>query len=99
MAVTVERTDGRTRVVLVGPLGVREAKLLQAALAEVAPTETVLIDDTGVAGVDTSAIQLLVAFARARRHGRRSLEVTDGALIATLRRLGMHHELAPVDRT
>ena len=96
MAVSLERADDRTRVVLSGPLSVREAKILHTALSEVVPTETVVVvDDTGVSGVDTSAIQLLVAFARARRQAGRALEVTNGVLVATLRRLGMQHELAP----
>jgi ABC-type transporter Mla MlaB component len=96
MAVTLERADEGTRVVLSGPLTVREARTLHAALREVAPAETVIVvDDTGVCGVDTSAIQLLVAFARARRQAGRALDVTDGALVATLRRLGMQQELAP----
>jgi ABC-type transporter Mla MlaB component len=98
MAVTLERPDGQTRVVLSGPLSVREARTLHATLREIRSSEAlVVVDDRGVAGVDTSAIQLLVAFARARRQAGLALEVTDGALVAALRRLGMQQELASFD--
>jgi ABC-type transporter Mla MlaB component len=99
MTVRLERADDHTRLVLSGTLSVREAKALHATLCEVAPTEgAVVLDDQSVAGVDTSAIQLLVAFARARHQARRGLDITHGALMGALCRLGLEHELAPLDR-
>lgn len=94
MTIAIERAGSGPRVVLSGELSVRQARDLHAALCEVAPAETpVVVDDTGVTTVDTSAIQLLVAFARDRRQAQRALEVTDGALVRALRRLGMDGDL------
>lgn len=87
--VTEYVSDG-VRLVLSGQTGVTEAAALHAALVLLAPTPgRVVVDESRLAGFDVSLLQLLVAFARARRQAGLSVGVVIGPAVARLSELGL----------
>ena len=65
--VTEYLADG-ARLVLSGDVGVAEAAALHAALVELAATDgCVTVDESRLHGSDVTLLQLVLAFARARR--------------------------------
>lgn len=92
--VTEYLADG-ARLVLSGDVGVAEAAALHAALVELAATDgCVTVDESRLHGYDVTLLQLLVAFARARRDARRAVSVVAGPAVARLRALGLGADIA-----
>ena len=85
-----------TELALPANCSIRDVAALKTSLlAMLETTDTVVIDAQGVERIDTSSVQLLVAFARDRAAGSRALEWrgVDGAFGHALRVLGL--EAAP----
>ena len=95
--VTEYQTEG-ARLVLSGDLTVVDAGALHAALGELSDVSGLIaVDDTRVQGFDVSLLQLLLAFARARRAAGRDLVVTLGPAVQRLAALGLGSELGQHD--
>jgi len=91
--VTEYLADG-ARLVLSGDVGVAEAAALHAALVELAATDgCVTVDESRLHGSDVTLLQLVLAFARARRAAGRAVGVVPGPATARLRDLGLGAEI------
>ena len=89
---TAEVGDGRTRVALTGIVDIFEAVPLHAVLRDLArePRE-VVVDASACSGLDSSALQLLLALREAldAGGGRLVLEAGDGPAARLLGRFGL----------
>jgi len=95
MGFLTERLADGARLVLSDDLGVTDAAALHAALLELVGVEgEVVVDDSRVGGFDVALLQLLVAFARARRAAGRRTRTTGGAPSRRLAALGLGDEIA-----
>jgi len=92
--VTEYPADG-ARLVLSGDVGVVEAAALHAALVELQALDgRVTVDESRVHGCDVTLLQLIVAFARARRRAGRAFGLVAGPATTRLRDLGLGAEIA-----
>jgi ABC-type transporter Mla MlaB component len=94
----LERAPGRARLILTGVVDIFEAAPLHAMLVELADESgSVEVDLSGCGDVDGAAVQLLVAFGRAREAGARGVSFTgvSGRVSRLLARLGLDQVLAP----
>ncbi len=90
MPFVTEYVNDGARLVLSGDAGVTEAAALYAALVELVSSDGhVVVDESRLAGFDVSLLQLIVAFARARRQAGRTSGVVIGPAVARLSQLGL----------
>jgi len=88
----LERATGRARLTLTGLVDVFEAAPLHAMLTELADEAgSIEVDLSGCVDLDSSALQLLLAFGRAREAGggRVSFTGATGRVSRLLARLGL----------
>ena len=89
---TVDAGDGPTRVALTGIVDIFEAAPLHVALRGLArERREVVIDASACSGLDSSALQLLVAFREAldAGGGRLTLHAAEGPAARLLARFGL----------
>jgi ABC-type transporter Mla MlaB component len=95
MAVGVSREENEVRVVLSGDVTVGEAESLHHVLKDLVGADMpVVVEESELMAVDTSAVQLVLAFGRARLDAGLSIRVTEGEILTRLRQLGLHASLA-----
>lgn len=95
MPVGVSREENEVRVVLSGDLTVSEAEALHRTLCDLAAVETpVVIEESELMAVDTSVVQLVLAFGRTRVDAGLAVRVAEGDVLARLRQLGLDGSLA-----
>ncbi len=95
MPVAVSRAEQEVRVVLSGEVTVGEAQALHRTLREVVDAEeAVVVEESDVIAVDTSAVQLVLAFARTRLDAGLGVRVSEGEILGRLRQLGLDARLA-----
>jgi hypothetical protein len=85
-----ETVQGGARLVLSGDVTIVEATSFHAALVELAGRpDPVVVDDSRVTGFDVTLLQLVVAFAEARRRAGRAMRTADGPPSRRLAALGL----------
>jgi hypothetical protein len=94
VGVLTEHLADGARVVLGEDAGIADAAALHAALCELAGVAgDVVVDDSRVSAFDVTLLQLLVAFARARRAAGRTMRTAGGPPSRRLVALGLGADL------